>query len=66
MRRNDPPTHYDQQIEPWDVIDAWRLCFWLGNVIKYVCRAGKKGDYVEDLEKARDYLNEAIRRAKGS
>lgn len=39
------------------VIKAWRLGFNLGNVLKYICRAGKKTkDPVEDLIKALDYI----------
>jgi len=35
--------------------------FWeAGNIIKYVSRAGRKGDYIEDLLKARAYLDKAI------
>ncbi len=42
------------------------LSFNLGNVVKYVCRAGRKdpGKKVEDLEKARDYLEDEIRRTE--
>ena len=36
------------------------LDYFLGNVIKYVSRAGRKGDYIEDLLKARAYLDKAI------
>lgn len=61
-KRNKPPAHYDFKIQVWDVIYDWGLCFWLGNVVKYVCRAGiKKGESeLSDLKKARDYLNERI------
>lgn len=31
--------------------------FNLGNVVKYVSRAGRKGDALEDLRKARQYLD---------
>ena len=34
--------------------------FLLGNVVKYVWRAGLKGSAVEDLEKAKWYLSRAI------
>ena len=62
-KRRKPPKHYDQGIQPWDVIKAWKLCFWLGNVVKYICRAGKKknNSKLQDLLKARNYLDEAIR-----
>jgi len=38
--------------------------FNLGNVIKYVTRAGLKDDKLKDLEKARDYLNFEIEKIK--
>lgn len=55
------PSHYDGDgMQAIDVIDAFNLDFTLGNVVKYVLRAGRKGDRIEDLEKARWYLNHAI------
>lgn len=48
-----------------EVIDiAEHLSFCAGNVVKYVCRAGRKDPdkYVEDLEKARWYLDREIAR----
>lgn len=38
------------------------LSFNLGNVVKYICRAGKKDENtkIQDLIKARDYLNNEI------
>lgn len=61
------PTHYTLGgIEVIDAIEAWSLGFHLGNTVKYVARAGKKDPTreVEDLEKARWYLDRAIARAK--
>ncbi len=46
-------------IQPWDAIHAWGLCFFAGNVIKYVARHKAKGG-VEDLKKARHYLDKLI------
>jgi hypothetical protein len=60
MKRNnvDHPSHYRAGgIEAIDVIEAWHLGFHLGNVVKYVSRAGRKGDAKEDLLKARWYLD---------
>jgi hypothetical protein len=61
------PAHYggDTTYEAIKVIEAWDLGFHLGNTVKYISRAGKKGDGdpVEDLEKARWYLDRAIARA---
>lgn len=52
------PSHYCfSKYEPKDVIREWNLNFNLGNTIKYVARAGKKDDIVQDLRKARQYLD---------
>ena len=40
------------------------LNFNLGNVAKYVSRAGKKGDALQDLEKAKWYLEREINNLK--
>ena len=42
------------------MIEAWELNFNLGNVIKYVCRADYKGQPIEDLQKAKEYLEREI------
>lgn len=54
-----PPKHYDLYPEPIEVIHSWDMNFNLGNVIKYVSRAGKKDgeSKIKDLRKAIDYLN---------
>lgn len=61
---NDPvhnPAHYKSGgIEVIDVIESFDLNFRLANVIKYVLRAGRKGDALEDLEKAAWYLDREI------
>lgn len=62
MKKNnvDHPPHYggDTTYEVIKVIEAWDLNFHLGNVIKYVSRAGKKDPSatIEDLQKAKWYL----------
>jgi hypothetical protein len=56
---NNPPHYTYSSIEPIEIIEAWELNFHLGNVIKYVCRATKKNG-LEDLKKARWYLNRYI------
>lgn len=59
----DHPAHYSTGgVEAIDVIEAWDLGFHLGNVVKYVSRAGHKPgtDAVEDLRKARWYLDRFI------
>ena len=51
--------HYKSAIQPWDVFLDWELDPWLCNVIKYVQRHAKKNG-LEDLEKAKHYLEFAI------
>lgn len=60
------PTHYQGSIQPIDLINAQDLNFNIGNVVKYVCRAGKKQgeNILSDLEKAKDYINFEIERVK--
>lgn len=52
-----PDYYKGNGYEPKDVIHAWGLNFNLGNVIKYVERAGKKSSVIDDLLKARQYLD---------
>jgi hypothetical protein len=57
------PEHYGGADNPYEaikVVEAWALNFNLGNVVKYVSRAGKKGEVLEDLKKARWYLDREI------
>lgn len=57
------PAHYQAGgLEVIDVIEAFGLDFRLGNAAKYLLRAGRKGDVVEDLRKAQWYLGRAIER----
>lgn len=69
----DHPSHYGGKDNPYEtikVLAAWRLGFLLGNCVKYISRAGKKDKpgasakeaALEDLQKARFYLDEAIKR----
>lgn len=64
--RIDHPHHYSfgRKIEPIAAIDDWQLGFSLGNAVKYISRAGRKSgvDPVEDLKKARWYLDHEIER----
>lgn len=61
MSNIDHPKHYNTgEIEAIDVIEDWNLNVCLGNVIKYISRAGIKGDIVEDLKKAKWYLDRNI------
>lgn len=60
------PSHYceGRQFEPIDVINDWLLDYNLGNVVKYISRAGRKENALEDLEKASFYLNYEINKLK--
>jgi len=58
---NHPPHYKSGGIETIDFIEAKDLNYRLGNVVKYVSRAGKKAsDPVQDLEKAAWYLQREI------
>jgi len=68
----DHPPHYNVgKFEVIDVIDDWAkgwpsgVAFHLGNVVKYVARAGKKESFAQDLLKARWYLDRAISMCEG-
>jgi hypothetical protein len=63
----DHPNHYGGESNPYEaikVIESWGLGFNLGNAIKYISRAGKKLDILEDLEKASWYINREINKLK--
>ena len=69
VEHNDPvhsPSHYTRGgIEVIDFVEAKGLNFHLGNVVKYVSRAGFKQDAkLQDLEKALWYLTREIKRIK--
>jgi len=58
---NHPP-HYNQgNIEVIDAIEDWGLDFNSGNVVKYVARHQHKAEPLEDLKKARWYLDRIIK-----
>jgi hypothetical protein len=59
------PNHYNTHpsgVECIDIVE--HMTFNTGNAIKYIWRAGQKGDTVEDLEKAKWYIEREIRRIK--
>ena len=60
------PSYYKTGgIEAIDAIEAWGLGFNLGNVVKYIARAGRKTkDGLRDLKKAEWYLSREIERMK--
>ena len=51
----DGPSHYGGKENPYEaikIIEAWNLGFNLGNAVKYILRAGRKGNRVTDLKKS--------------
>ena len=64
MEAVNNPKHYggDTTYEAIKVIEAWELNFHLGNVVKYISRAGRKDltKTKEDLLKAQWYLDRYI------
>jgi hypothetical protein len=64
--QHDPvnhPDHYGGANNPYEaikVIEAWGLGFNLGNVAKYIARTDRKDNALEDLKKARWYLDREI------
>lgn len=63
------PAYYGGADNPYEaikVIEAWKLNFSLGSVLKYICRAGKKNaaKELEDLLKAQWYLRREIEDAR--
>jgi hypothetical protein len=59
------PTHYNRwKMEPVTFIMVNEMPFWMGNVIKYIMRADAK-DGLQDLEKAKRYIDFEINRLKG-
>lgn len=61
MEKINHPEHYKgNKFEAIDIIDDYQLGFNLGNAVKYILRAGKKGDTAEDLKKAKWYIEHEI------
>jgi len=59
------PKHYGGDSNPFEaikIIEHYDLNFSLGNVVKYVLRCGKKDDEIEELRKARQYIDFEIKR----
>ena len=62
----DHPQHYQgKSFEVIDIINDYSLNFELGNAIKYILRADKKGNKKQDLEKAIWYLNHELSKFRG-
>lgn len=62
------PQHYggDSPLEAIKVIEYHNLGFCLGNVVKYVLRSDKKGNQLQDLKKAKWYLDREIEKLERS
>ena len=59
---SNTPLHYNNG-KGYDLIDVgidYKLNFFRFNVLKYICRAGKKQNELQDLEKALDYIQREI------
>lgn len=54
------PTHYTKGIECWDYIVSHNMSYLQGNIIKYLTRYKLKGKPVQDLLKARAYIDRLI------
>ena len=55
------PQHYNVgKIEVIDFVEAWQLDFCAGNAVKYIVRSPYKGSPLEDLKKARWYVDRLI------
>jgi hypothetical protein len=59
---NKPPhyTGHDSGVDCIQIAEHFNFC--LGNAIKYIWRADLKGNAVEDLKKARFYIDREIER----
>jgi CO dehydrogenase/acetyl-CoA synthase alpha subunit len=57
------PLHYNNK-KGYDLIDVgidYDLNFFRFNVLKYICRAGKKDNELQDMRKALDYIEREIK-----
>ena len=63
MSDKTKPNYYKNDLNTLDVIDIVKILnlnFNLGNVLKYITRAGKKDNTIQDLQKAREYIDREI------
>jgi hypothetical protein len=59
QKKANSPAYYTRGIETWEYINSHKLGYMEGNIIKYVTRYQHKNG-LEDLYKARNYLNKLI------
>lgn len=58
---NSPRHYFGEKYQCIDIIEDFKLDFCLGNAVKYVLRAGRKSESMEeDLKKAIWYLNRKL------
>jgi len=66
MKKHDPVNHPKHYTSHKSGVEAITICehenFCIGNAIKYLFRAGKKGDAIEDLKKSVWYIQREIAR----
>lgn len=56
-------NHYlGKAMQPWDIIDAYNLSFYEGNVLKYLLRRKPGALRITDLRKAKHYIEKCIER----
>lgn len=58
------PSYYGGKENPYEaikIIEALKLDFCLGNALKYISRAGKKDDTIQDLKKAIWYIERKVK-----
>lgn len=63
------PRHYGGEDDPFEaikVIEAWGCGFNTGNVLKYIRRGSAKGGLVQNLKKARWYLDREIQKLESN
>jgi len=60
MKKQVGGDHYNKHmgLQVWDIIDEYQLNYYEGNALKYLLR--KKGDRIQDLEKAKHYIEKEI------
>lgn len=62
-------SHYKvggNNMQPWDIVDAWGLDFYEGSVLSYLLRSRYKGTRLADLQKIRHYIDKMIEDADNS
>lgn len=65
--RVNHPSYYggDVKYETIKLVVNWDFGFCVGNTLKYIMRAPNKDNYIEDMKKARWYLDYAIKTNEG-